>query len=121
MNKVFLAGNLVNSVTINEYGTDGKIATGRIAVSRRGEKKETDFFDIKAFGNTATYLATYSQTGDKIVLCGRIQNRTYEKNGEKKYFTEIIIDECEVTPKAKRDDEPTVDKKNEVLPDDLPF
>ena len=124
MNKVWLSGNLVNNVTLTNYGDEGRIATSRIAVPRRkgaDGKKETDFFDIKAFGSTAGFMADYLQTGDKIEITGRIQTRSYEKNGEKKFFTEIIVEECEIAHKAQRDERPSVNKQDRVYPDDLPF
>lgn len=96
MNITMLTGNATKDVELryNQNGT--AIANGTIAVRRSrkdqsGEYK-SDFHNFIAFGKQAEVLANYVKKGDKFGINGELQNRVWEKeNGEKRYFTEVII------------------------------
>ena len=123
MNKIIVTGFLASDIDIREYGDNGKISNGRIAVRRENGKDETDFFSFSAFGNQATYLAAYAQRGNFVELCGRLQNRVYEKDGEKKIATEIIVERAEFVG-GKKDGEEKAKAKpvgKSVPPVDCPF
>ena len=123
MNKIIVTGYLASDIDIREFGDNGKVAGGRIAVRRENGKDETDFFSFSAFGNQATYLAAYAQKGNFAELCGRLQNRSYEKDGEKRVVTEIIVERAElVGGKKNEEDEPKAKPQGKpTAPSDLPF
>ena len=123
MNKIIVTGNLASDIDIREYGDSGKVSNGRIAVRRENGKDETDFFNFTAFGNQATYLASYAQKGNFVELCGRLQNRSYEKDGEKRIVTEIIVERAELVGGKKSDDgeQKAKPQGKPTLPEDCPF
>jgi single-strand DNA-binding protein len=69
------------------------VANLRIAVDRKGREKESDFFDITAWGQTADFACTYLTKGRLVAVQGRLQVRTYtdKENNERKAF-EIVAD-----------------------------
>lgn len=106
MNKVILQGRLTKDIEYREYG-ENKIAKGNLAVSR--EKKETDgsyksdFINITAFGNNASLLKDYTKKGDRLLIDGKLQTSSYEKDGEKRISYEVIIDKFDFIEKREKD------------------
>ncbi len=97
MNKAILIGNLGRDPKII-YGNGGlAVAKFDMATSAKwndketGEfKKETEWHRIVVFGRRAENCGKYLSKGNKVCVEGRIQTRTYEKDGIKHYSTEII-------------------------------
>ena len=130
MNKTFFIGNLTKNP--EEYATkDGKtickfdIAVNRDYTNENGDRV-TDFFPVIIFGRRAETCIKYLEKGNKVCICGNIQNRQYEnKNGYKVTVTEIIADEVEfLTWKKQENNEESAPKKRELIKIDdneLPF
>jgi single-strand DNA-binding protein len=89
--KVILIGNVVRDPAIKETATKKKVATFSVAVNRN--KDEADFHNVVAWEQLATVVESYVQKGKKVYIEGRLQNRTYEKDGVKRYMTEIVATE----------------------------
>lgn len=94
MNKVILVGRLTRDPEV-KYTPSGKmVATFTLAVDRaytaNKEQKETDFVPIVVWGNTAEFCGNYLNKGSKILVDGRLQVRSYEKDGQRRYVTEVI-------------------------------
>ena len=105
MNKVILLGNLTRDPEIRYTQGDNSLAVARfsLAVNRRFSKngeKEADFFNCTAFGKQAEFVEKYFKQGSRMMLTGRIQNDSYtNKNGEKVYTVQIIVEEVEFAEK----------------------
>lgn len=114
------------------------IATNRVWTDKSGAKQdETEFHRIVAWGRTAEVVSQYSQKGALLLVEGRLKTRTWEdKQGVKKYSTEIIAESIQLGPKPtgvkpaelpetqavgaqNSDDE--AGKVDEIDPADLPF
>ena len=96
MNKVFLTGRVTREWEIRATSTGTTIARNSIAVdSGYGDNKRTDFINLTAFGKTAETLEKYGFKGQKMLIEGRIQTGSYEKDGVKHSTTDIIIDRSE--------------------------
>ena len=67
-----------------------------IAITNNFKNKDgnydSEFINYVAYKNTAEYLNKYSGKGALIEIEGRLHNGSYEKDGEKKYFTEIVVE-----------------------------
>lgn len=50
-----------------------------------------DFISCKAFGKTAEMLGNYFHKGNRILVEGRIQTGSYDKNGQRVFTTDIIV------------------------------
>lgn len=95
-NKVFLTGRVTREWEIRATSNGTTIARNSIAVdSGYGDNKRTDFINLTAFGKTAETLEKYGFKGQKMLIEGRIQTGSYEKDGVKHSTTDIIVDRSE--------------------------
>jgi single-strand DNA-binding protein len=99
-NKVQLIGNLGNTPEIINLESGKKLAKISLATNEtyknnKGESiKETQWHNLIAWGKTAEIIEKHLQKGNEIAVEGKLVSRSYEdKNGEKKYITEIVINE----------------------------
>ena len=113
MNKVILIGNLTKDPELTETPSGVPVCRFAIAVSRdyadSQGNRETDFFNITTWRGKAETCGKYLKKGNKVAVCGSLQNRSYEdKDGIKRNVTDIIASEVEfLTPKqqANQDEE----------------
>ncbi len=101
MNKTILLGRLTKNPEIKFSQTNNiKVATFSLAVNRKyvkqGEERQADFFNIVAYSKLAEFVERFLKQGIQICVLGRLQTRNYEdKNGVKRYVTEIIAEEID--------------------------
>ena len=101
MNKTILLGRLTKNPEIKFSQINNvKVVTFSIAVNRKyikqGEERQTDFFNIVAYSKLAEFVERFLKQGIQICVLGRLQTRNYEdKNGVKRYVTEIIAEEID--------------------------
>ena len=125
MNKVILIGNLAADPESRTTSSGIATCTLRLAVQRRvankDGKRESDFFNVICWRQTAEFCAKYLAKGRKIAVEGSLQTRSYDaQDGSKRYVTEVIADSvefCDSRPEAAK----TQDGFTEVQDDDLPF
>lgn len=102
MNLVVLYGRLTKDPEL-KYSQSGTASCfTSVAVNRPMSKEKrqeaeaagqptADFIGIKAFGKTAEMMANYFRKGNRIAVEGRISTGSYEKNGERVYTTDVIV------------------------------
>jgi single-strand DNA-binding protein len=96
LNKAFIIGNLTRDPELKALPSGMKvcsfgIATNSVFKDKEGKRQEnTEFHNIAAFGKTGELAAQYLKKGSQVYVEGRLQTRSWESNGEKKYRTEII-------------------------------
>lgn len=100
INKVILVGNLGNDPDTRYLPDGGAVTNISIATSESwkdrntGEQKErTEWHRCSAFGKPAEIMGEYLKKGSKVYIEGSLQTRTYEKEGQKHYATEIKVRE----------------------------
>lgn len=100
MNKVILMGRLTRDPEVRY--TQGQNATAiarySLAVDRRFKREgepDADFINCVAFGKSGEFAEKYLKKGTKIAIVGRIQTGSYEKDGQKVYTTDIVVEEHE--------------------------
>lgn len=128
MNKVMLIGNLTRDPELNQTSSGIAYCKMSIAVSRAfanadGER-QADFFNIVVWRGLAENCAKYLSKGKKIAVSGRIEIRSYEQDGVKKYATDIVAEDVEfLSPKAENESKPKINNKNtpQIEDDNLPF
>jgi single-strand DNA-binding protein len=100
MNKVFLMGRLTRDPDIR-YSQGEKatcIARYTLAVDRRFKREgeqNADFISCVAFGKSGEFVEKYLHKGIKIAIAGRIQTGSYEKDGQRVYTTDVVVEEHE--------------------------
>lgn len=99
MNKLFLVGNLGQAPELRHTNGGTAVLNMRIATNRRVKKgeewvDEATWHSIVVFGKRAEGLAKCNlSAGDKIVVEGRLEYRSYEKDGESRTFAQVLADE----------------------------
>ena len=100
-NRCTLIGNLTRDNELKQAGQT-QVLRNTLAVKREFKKDETDFINIIAFGKTAELIAKYTQKGSKLYVEGAIQVSSYDdKDGNKKYSTDVIIRNIEFLSASK--------------------
>jgi single-strand DNA-binding protein len=124
VNKAILVGNLTRDPEHRTTPNNLSVTTFTVAVQRRfsqGEQK-ADFLPIVTWRGLADNCAKYLQKGSKVGVVGQIQTRQYDdKNGVRRYVTEIIADEVEflTSRSASENREETQKKTSQSSADDL--
>lgn len=77
------------------------LATNRVYKDRDGNKQEsTDYHNVVVFGRQAETSAQYLKKGSSAFVEGRLQTRSWDKDGQKQYRTEIVADRVQFGPRA---------------------
>ena len=100
MNYVFLIGNLADHPEVKTTQGGISVTTFRIGVNRRVNRDITDFFTVVTWRGLADNCGKYLVKGQKVAVIGELQTRSYDdKNGVKRYITEISADAVEFLSK----------------------
>lgn len=99
VNRVTLLGHLCRDPEIRRLNSGDPVCNLRLATSERwkdretGERKErSQFHNIVIFNeNLAAVCEKYLRKGSKIYVEGQLQTREYEKDGSKRYSTEVVL------------------------------
>lgn len=107
MNICILMGRLTKEPELRSTQNGVSVVQFTIAVDRdfvrQGEERQSDFINCVAFRQTADFVAKYFGKGRMIAVQGSVQVRSYDKNGEKRYVTEVIVDRAHFTGEKRRD------------------
>src|SRR3989344_5345987 len=105
INKAMVFGNLTRDPEARALPSGGQvcsfsIATNRIFKKADGTKGEqVEFHNIVVFGRQAETCAQYLRKGSSAYVEGRLQTRSWEKEGAgKQYRTEIVADTVQFGP-----------------------
>lgn len=96
-NRVILVGNLGGDAELRSLG-DTKMALMNLATSEQwvgkdgSKQNKTEWHRVAVFGKPADALAPYLTKGRAVYVTGKITYREYEKDGVKRYTTEIRAD-----------------------------
>lgn len=147
LNKVFLFGNLTRDPELKSLPSGIQVASFALATNRRTKRDgrwedQAEFHNIVTFGKTAELVSQYLKKGSSLLVEGRIQTRSWEKDGHKNYRTEIIAERVQFGPRrdgggggAPRDTESTAPSTTskpakedsieypdeDINPEDIPF
>lgn len=146
LNKAFIIGNLTRDPELRSLPSGVQVASFSVATNRvwrdkEGQKQEsTEFHNIVVFGRQAETAAQYLKKGASVLVEGRLQTRSWDSEGQKKYRTEIIADRVQFgprgmgggakgpdmaeagAPKAKGKEADAIEyPAEEINPDDIPF
>ena len=108
MNKAILMGRITKELELKQTASQIPYIQFTLAVDRKFKdangNKQTDFISCVAWRQTATFINQYFHKGSKILACGEIQTRNYDdKNGNKVYVTEVLVDEVDFCESAVPD------------------
>lgn len=141
LNKVILVGNLgqdpeLKHIQGGQSVLNIRLATTESYLDKNNQRQErTDWHTVVVWGKRGEALAKLITKGSQIVVEGRIQTRSYEKNGEKRYATDIVASNIVLAGGKRSDDRgqqgrsrdhappPPADDFSDVPPpeDEIPF
>jgi single-strand DNA-binding protein len=94
MNTITITGNAGKPVELTF--SKGGMAVGNFTVattSGKDEKKVTTWHNVTVFGQYAEHAASTIEKGSNVIVVGKLDISSYEKDGVKKYVTKILADE----------------------------
>jgi len=143
LNKAMIYGNLTRDPELKALPSGMNVcsfslATNRVYKDRDGKRQEsTDYHNIVVFGRQADTCAQYLKKGAGTFVEGRLQTRSWDKDGAKQYRTEIVADRVQFGPRGGAAGEggsaaPVAGKQQqdggaleypeeEINPEDIPF
>ncbi|MDR1013272.1 MAG: single-stranded DNA-binding protein [Lactobacillales bacterium] len=99
MNQVIMTGRLAKNIEKRTLENGNIVAKTSIAVKRdyvnKNGERDTDFFFITLFGKRAEIFSQYMSKGSLIFISGILRNNSYEKDGQRKYQNELIVQNFE--------------------------
>lgn len=111
INKVILVGNVGKDVETKEVGNGNKVANFSLATSesytdKQGQKQTvTEWHNLVIWGKLAEIAEKYVTKGQQLYVEGKIKTRSWEKDGQKHYTTEIYVDNLQILSKKQEQNE----------------
>jgi len=101
INKVILVGNVgrepeLRALPSGTHLCKFSLATNEPRFKDQNGEPHTEWHNIVTWGKLAEFCSQYVTKGRQLYIEGRIRTRTYEKNGQRLYFTEIHADVVEL-------------------------
>lgn len=101
VNKVILLGNVGKDPEIRSTAGGTMVATFSLATADRQKDQQgnwqdkTEWHNLVAYGRTAEIIRDYVKKGKELFIEGKLQTRSWDdkESGQKKYRTEILINE----------------------------
>ena len=107
INKAIVYGNLTRDPEMRALPSGIKVcslsvATNRVWKDKNGARQESaDYHNVVVFGRQAETAAQYLKKGAGVFVEGRMQTRSWDdKDGQKKYRTEIVADRVQFGPRG---------------------
>lgn len=146
-NKVVLMGNLTRDPELRAIPSGQNVCSFSLAVNRTwknasGEQQEAvDYIDCNIWGKPAEIINQYMKKGSGILVSGRLQQRSWEQEGQKRSKIEVVVEDFNFvgggpgdgggsssassssTPKSVTKNEPVVEDLGDepINLDDIPF
>lgn len=98
VNKAIIIGNLGRDPELKTTNSGTEVCKFSVATSRKYRNKDgamvddTTWHNVTVWGKQATSCAEYLSKGRPVYVEGRIHNDSYEKDGVKRYTSEIVAD-----------------------------
>ena len=107
VNKVILVGNVGKDPEVRYLDKNVAVANFTLATTERGYTMQngtqvpdrTEWHNIVAWRASAEYAEKYIRKGSQLYVEGKIQTRSWEKDGIKRYTTEIYVENFQLLGK----------------------
>jgi len=128
MNKVLILGNLGKDADVRQTKGGQSVASFTVATTEKwtakdGEKKEqTEWHRVVLWGKSAETLQPYLVKGKQVLIEGKVQTRSWEKDGAKQYTTEVVAAHVQLLGGGgKQQDQYIPDAPSRLVDEDIPF
>jgi single-strand DNA-binding protein len=130
VNKAFILGRVGKDPQVSHI-SDTKKVSFSMATTDRGYTKQdgtvipdrTEWHNIVAWRGLAEVFEKYVHKGDMLYIEGKLTTRSWEKDGQTHYITEIVAEEVELLPKNQQPQQAPVSEFQPIMQplDDEPF
>jgi len=125
VNMVALIGRVVADPELRYTPSGVAVTTLRLAVDRRFKsesgEKESDFFDVIAWRQSAEFAANYLTKGRLIAVQGRLQQRSWvQQDGQKRSKIEVVADSVQGLDKPQGAGQGAAPSREERVPMEAP-
>lgn len=125
MNKLFLIGNLTSDPISKTTQTGKHVCTFTVAVNRRSQNNEADFFRVNAWNGLADICAKYLSKGRKVSVVGSVSASAYKaNNGDLRASLDVQAEDVEFITSSEKTQQNASESKPEQftqVDEDLPF
>ncbi len=130
LNRIFLTGRLAADPDVRYTPNGAEVAQFRIAVNRSYKTKDnpndwqqdTFFITIITWNRLAEKVEKNFKKGDLVLVEGRLNIRSYEVDGVKKWVTEVVANDVKFLPRNKaKTDLPAPEEEQGNDEPDVPF
>jgi len=121
LNRVSLSGNLTREIEMRYTPNGAAVANMNMAINRTWKDKEgnkqedVSYVRVVVWGKMAENAAEYLAKGSNVFVEGRMQSRSWEKDGVKQYGMDVVASNVQYLDKKKKEDKP-VEKEEEAPP-----
>lgn len=130
INKAIIVGHLGQDPKPQHMPSGGTVTSISVATSESWKDKNTgqqeqrtDWHRVVFFNKLAEIAGQYLKKGSKVYIEGSLRTRTWDKDGEKRYTTEIVANEMQMLD-GKSDGGNVASNNTQQTPefdDDIPF
>lgn len=135
LNQATIVGHLTRDPELRSLPSGENVASFSVATNRTYKDRDgnsvdtTEFHNIVVFGKQAELSAQYLRKGSEALISGRLQTRSWDKDGVKQYRTEIVAETVQFGsrpsgvegPAAAQAPETPSYPDEEIDEDDVPF
>ncbi len=132
LNKCMLIGNVGQSPEVRSTQSGSRVARLSLATNRSwtdaagSKKEETQWHTCQFWGRLCDVVEQYVKKGDRLYVEGRIEYRSVEKDGEKRYYTDVVVSELVMLGATggkgeAHESAPTANESGSDADEDLPF
>lgn len=98
VNKCYFIGNLTRDPEFSQTQTGSDLCKFTIACNEKYKKngetvENVEFVNCVAFGKLAGIVSSYTSKGSKVFAMGKLNTNKYEKDGQTRYYTSVIVNE----------------------------
>jgi single-strand DNA-binding protein len=125
INKCIIIGRIGQDPELKHLPTGNavcnlSVATSEVYKDKNGERQEsTQWHRVQVYGKQAEHCEKYLKKGSQVFIEGKVQYRSYDKDGVKQYITEIVASTVTFLDKAEKKEEATVSQT--MSHEDVPF
>ena len=120
LNRITICGRLTRDPELRTTSTGKDVVEFSIAVNKRikpADGADADFFRVKAWGQTASYVGEYIGRGRLVSVDGRLESRKYtDKEGNAREIVEIVAENVNALDRPKEDAEPRQEPRGKARP-----
>ena len=126
MNKAILIGRITKEAEMRSTTGGVNVTSFDLAVKQKYKNSDgeygTDFIRCTVFRNGADYICGYAHKGDLISVEGYLKNSSWEKDGEKRYRTEVVCESVKILASKKEEAVQLPEEFGaDISDDDLPY